>query len=328
MIGRYRRPRLAGRRSPFHPSAIVAAYRGVHACLQTLGGPQPSADRGMVHRMARNQHLYFLVHASHERFKVGIATNPLLRWATIQPHAQTDFAESLVFDVGSQVRAKWAEETLHRALTDSRFRMPSNIAGHTEWFKFSAFDRARAYASSNREFLGISEGYTVSARPRPSSGGSERTRTRSRMSLAERIALSALHNESTAAMVEAYTSTLIASGALLGSAADKWGQIVLYLHRDRITPEEVLLSNQIPMWESGPRFAHIVVSIIHDDTFIRLAIGSAFNESAERDDFASWAQSAPGFERVRSALDRVIAAAPSLPVAHPARTLDPVSLRS
>lgn len=274
--------------------------------------------------MARNQHLYFLVHASHERFKVGIATNPLLRWAAIQPRAQTDFAESLVFDISGEVRAKWTEETLHRELSDSRFRMPSDIAGHTEWFNFAAFDRARAYASSKREFLGISAGYTVSARPRPSSGERGHVRTTSRMSLGERVSLSALRNASTADMVEAYASTLIARDALLGSAADKWGQVILYLHRDRITPEEVLLSNQIPMWESGPRFTRIFGSIIYDDTFIRLAVLPPFNGLVDRDNYATWVPTAPGFERVRSALDRLIAATQSLSVAHSARTLDSV----
>ncbi|CAD5140791.1 protein of unknown function [Microbacterium sp. Nx66] len=188
----------------------------------------------MAHRMARNQHLYFLVHASHERFKVGLATNPRLRWAGIQPRAQTDFARSLVFDISSEVRAKWTEETLHRALSDSRFRMSANIAGHTEWFNFAAFDRARDYASSNREFLGISEGYTIPARPRPPSGGDGRNRTSSRMSLAERIALSVPRNASTADMVEAYTSLLIASDALLGSAVDEFGEMNLYLHLGRV----------------------------------------------------------------------------------------------
>lgn len=278
-------------------------------------------DGGMVHRMARNQHLYFLVHASHERFKVGLATNPRLRWAAIQPHAQTDFTESLVFDVRDEVRAKWTEETLHRALSDSRFRMPPSIAGHTEWFHFAAFHRAHAYASSNRDFLGISEGYTISARPRSSPKGGGRTRTTLRMSLAERIALSAVYNASTADKVEAYTSRLIASGALLGSAADKSAEIDLYLHLDRITPEEVLSGKDIPMWESGPRFAHIFGSISWNDTFIRLAINSPFDGSAERDS-ATWIPTAPGFARVRSAIDRLIAATPSLHVTHPARVLE------
>jgi hypothetical protein len=275
----------------------------------------------MVRRMAPKQHLYFLVHASHERFKVGLAANPRLRWAGIQPRAQTDFAKSLVFDVSGEVRAKWTEETIHRALSDSRFRMPSNIVGHSEWFDFTVFDRARAYASSNREFLGISEGYTIPTQPRPPSGGDGRTRTTTRMSLADRIALSAVSNASTADKVEAYTSRLIASDALLGSAADERGEMNLYLHLDRITLEEVRLSNQIPMWESGPRFAHIFGSMSWNDTFIQISVHSPFDGSAERD-FATWIPTAPGFERVRSAIDRLIAATPTLPVAHPARVLD------
>jgi hypothetical protein len=276
----------------------------------------------MVHRMARNQHLYFLVHASHERFKVGIATNPRLRWAGIQPRAQTDFAASLVFDVSGDSGAKWTEQTLHRELSDSRFTMPSNTGGYTEWFNFAAFDRARAYASSNREFLGISEGYTIPARPRPPSGGNGRTRTSPRMSLAERIALSVPRNASTADMVEAYTSLLIASDALLGSAADESGEMNLYLHLDNIALEEVLLAKKIPWWESGPRFAHIFGTIIYDDSFIRLGIYSSFVGLPDRDDPDTWIPTAPGFERVRSAIDRLIAATPSLHVAHPARTLD------
>lgn len=304
--------------------AEIATTCGVvsRVCLRSSAAFHRVTDGGMVHRMALNQHLYFLVHASHERFKVGIATNPRLRWAGIQPRAQTDFAESLVFDISSEVRAKWTEETLHRALSDSRFRMPSNIAGHTEWFNFAAFDRARAYASSNREFLGISEGYTIPARPRPPAGGYGRTRTRSRMSFAERIAMSVPRNASTADMVEAYTSLLIASDALLGSAADESGEMNLYLHLDRIALEEVLLAKKIPWWESGPRFARIFGTVIYDDPFIRLGIYPSFVGLPERDGSDTWVPTAPGFERVRSAIDRLITATPSLHVTHPARVLD------
>lgn len=142
------------------------------------------------------------------------------------------------------------------------------------------------------------------------------------MSLADRLAMSVPRNASTADMVEAYTSLLIASDALLGSAADESGEMNLYLHLDRIALEEVLLAKKIPWWESGPRFARIFGTIIYDDSFIRLGIYSSFAGLPERDDPDTWVPTAPGFERVRSAIDRLIATTPSIHVAHPARRLD------
>lgn len=96
----------------------------------------------------------------------------------------------------------------------------------------------------------------------------------------------------------------------------------LYLHLDGIALEEVLLARKIPWWENGPGLARIFGTIVYDNAFIRLGIISPFNGLPKRGGFAPWIPTAPGFERVRSALDRLIAATPSLHVTHPARVLD------
>jgi hypothetical protein len=179
-------------------------------------------ERGTVQRVARHQYIYFLVHDSHERFKVGRSTTPLVRWAKIQPHAQTDFAASLVFDLSDNVRPGWVEETFHRALAASRFEMPSHLDGHTEWFDYSVFDVACAFARTHRDLLGIGEGYAISAPQTPDSAlVIKRPRNRRPASAGECFDAAVLHNESVAATMESHISALITSGALLGSAGDQ-----------------------------------------------------------------------------------------------------------
>lgn len=294
-----------------------------------------SDEHATVHRMAPNCYIYFLVHASHERFKVGISTNPLSRWTRIQPHAEIDFAASLVFDVRSDVRAGWAEEWIHRELSRSRFEMPSHLDGHTEWFDYSVFDDARAFASSHRESLGISEGYAIAAPLTPAAARSrERARDPQPASRVGRSVTYTQHNESAADVVESYVEVLDKSDALLGLSSGN-ARVNLYLRRDRMSTEKAGLRPDPPSLIAGPRVAWILGGMRANDRFIRLSIEAPFYASPELDSLVapgeptcdpseSWITAAPGFERIRSAFDGLVAGIPRLPAGHPAAALDTV----
>lgn len=277
--------------------------------------------------MARNQHIYFLVHVSRERFKIGRATHPLKRWADLQPHAETDFAASLVFDLDSDVSAGWSERSLHRALRGSRADMPPDRDGHTEWFEYSAFGKARAIARIFRDHLGIGEGYALAA---PSVRDAERTTSEGLTARGTRSGTSleaaALHNDEVATAVESHVSALISSGSILGRA--RVGERKhLYFDRARISPAEVML--QLDTLIYGPSWSRVFGGARANDRFVRLAIESPFHEPKELDECEtarlqnaysteSRLETTPGFERVRSAILRLIDAAPRLPLGHEA----------
>lgn len=109
----------------------------------------------------RNEHVYFLVHKAHQCFKVGRSTHPLRRWAQIQAHDQTDFGESLVFDVASDVGSRRIERTLQQSIAGARLEMPGSVEGHTEWFDYKALESVRRFAAKHSKDLGIGDGYSL-----------------------------------------------------------------------------------------------------------------------------------------------------------------------
>jgi hypothetical protein len=280
--------------------------------------------------MASNQHLYFLVHSSHERFKVGLSARPLSRWSQIQPHAQTDFAASLVFDVSADVRAKWVEETVHRALSESRYAMPSCLDGFTEWFDYSALETALAFAREYRELLGISEGYAIPV-PQVSNATPLEGRDRALGPAAESGLLDSdtRHNEGVAGVVEAWVEKLVDSDAVLGTATGKTG-VNLYLRRGCIPLDEIWSHRDNHLF-SGRRAICIFGSALANDTFVRLSISAPFYDSRNQNGLPStaetlhpselWVLTAPGFERVRAAVRRLVARVRPLPVEHSAAAL-------
>lgn len=300
--------------------------------------------------MVQKSHIYFLVNKSHDAFKIGLALNPLRRWAQIQPHAHTDFAESLVFDIAAGGSAAWAEMTLHRALMDARLSMPSEVAGHTEWFNYSAFDTARALAHKHRSFLGISEGYAISVPSTPNTapvikrGGVPRSIPNSapRSILSEQFPDDPTsQNEEVVSIVETRVPHLIASGSLLGSAAGD-ESMKLYFRRNLISAADlnfhphndlystlVLPSGKLINQTRTPIFR----GMLSRGEYIRLSVAHPFYLTKSLDTIVSedyrrhgrtetWAQTTPGVERLRSAIGHLVASAPALPPGHPATALE------
>ena len=205
--------------------------------------------------------------------------------------------------------------------------MPPDRDGHTEWFEYSAFGKARAIARIFRDHLGIGEGYAIAA---PSARHAERMTSESRTARDARhgwcLGADARHNDEVATAVESHVSALISSGSILGSA-HVGERTHLYFHRARFSPTEVM--QQLDTLVYGPSWSRVFGGTRANDRFVRLAIESPFHEPKELDgcetarlqnpySTESWLETTPGFERVRSAIRRLIDAAPRLPLGHEA----------
>lgn len=267
----------------------------------------------------RQEHVYFLVHNGHERFKVGVAKHPLQRWAQIQPHDQTDFRESLVFDVDPTVPHRWVERTLHRSIADARLDMRGSVAGYTEWFDYQALGSVRRFAAEHGDLLGIGEGYTLAmpSRPQHTSGAGRRDRARSGwecMFPDDAVAW----NDEVATFVERWADRLLASDSLIGTVVGD-EMLDLFFCRERITIDETRMHPHnslisVLILASGGGFREriwIGESARDDGTLIRLSLPNSFPLMGRRDR-ASRVQTTPGIDRVWAALSRLIASAPPL----------------
>lgn len=265
------------------------------------------------------EHIYFLVHRAHERFKVGAAKHPLQRWAQIQPHDQTDFRKSLVFDVSPEVPYRWVERTLHRSIADARLDMPGSVAGYTEWFDYQAFDAARRFAVEHRGLLGIGDGYTLAkpSRPQHTPGIARRSRARSGWESMFPDDAEAWNNE-VATCVERWADRLLGTDSLIGTVVSD-EMLYLFFCRERITIDETRmhphdsLISVVDLAPGGGLRERIWIggSARDDGTLIRLSLPHSFPLMG-RHDSASRAQATPGIDRVWAALGRLIASAPPL----------------
>ncbi len=270
--------------------------------------------------MADNhEYIYFLVHKAHERFKVGTAKRPLQRWAQVQPHDQTDFRESLVFDVSPKVPYRWVEKTLHRAIADARLDMPGSVAGYTEWFDYRAFDAVRSFAAEHRGLLGIGDGYTLAkpSRPQHTPGMARPSRARSRWESMFPDDAEAWNDE-VATGVERWADRLLTTDSLIGTVVSD-EMLYLFFCRERITidetrmyPHDSLISVLDLASGCGVRERIWIGGSARDDgTLIRLSLPHSFPLMG-RLDRATRVQATPGIERVWAALSRLIASAPPL----------------
>lgn len=312
-----RRVARSNRRSVFARKREHSAKplsQGVRICHG--GSHDASYSGGMIEGHA---HIYFLVHKSHERFKVGVARHPLQRWAQIQPHDHTDFRESLVFDVAPEVSHRWVERTLHRAIADARVDMPGSVVGYTEWFDYQAYDSVRRFAADHRDLLGLGDGYTLAkpSRPEHTPAAGQRGRARSGWESGFPDDALAWNNEA-ATFVEKWSERLLASGSLMGTAVSE-ETLYLFFRRERVTIDEVLMhprNSLISVYDVAPGSGGIVRTWISggardDGTLIRLSLSHSFPLMGPRDR-ARWAQATPGIDRVWAALSRLIASAPPL----------------
>lgn len=282
--------------------------------------PQESHDApyggGMVDS---HEHIYLLVHNGHERFKVGVAKHPLQRWAQIQPHDQTDFRESLVFDVDPTVPHRWVERTLHRSIADARLDMPGSVAGYTEWFDYQAFDSVRRFAIEHGDLLGLGDGYTLAKPSRllhiPGAG----RRGRAAQGWESTFPDDAVAwNEEVATFVEKWTDRLLASDSLIGTVVSD-EMLYLFFCLGRVTIDEMCIhpyDSLISVVELAPGGGFreriwIGGSARDDGTLIRLSLPHSFPLMGRRDT-ASRAHATPGIDRVWAALSRLIASAPPL----------------
>ncbi|WP_187358368.1 GIY-YIG nuclease family protein [Microbacterium testaceum] len=282
--------------------------------------------------MRGQQHVYFLVHSSHKRFKVGIAAEPLRRWAQIQPRQQTDFTESLVFDLDSDVSADQVEKILHVLLRKTRYTLPRVSDGHTEWFSYGALSFARDFLSANRERLGISEGYSLSpssrarlefgARTPPIAPGSPEASL-----LHAQFLPPATINAEVASDVDADVSRWIASGSLIGASSGDDSHYVFF-NRNLISFDELRVGHRHCLYSaleisltSGMRGScYVFGGLRADGERVRLGVNSPFcsvkpltavvdPSSLKVNRTDSWAETTPGSEHVRRAVQRLIAAA-------------------
>lgn len=273
----------------------------------------------------RHQHIYFLVHKAHERFKVGVAKQPLRRWAQIQSHDQTDFLESLVFDVAPKVSHRWVERTLHRSIADARLDMPGSVAGYTEWFDYRAFDSVRRFAAEHSQLLGIGDGYTLSRpwRPQQLSGLGGRDCARSGWeSLYPDDAVA--WNDEVATFVETWADRLQASDSLIGTIVSD-PTLYLFFCRERVTIDEIRIDPydsliSVVDLASGGGFREriwIGGSARDNGKVIQLSLPHSFPLMGRLDN-AARALATPGIDRVWAALSRLVASAPPLavPVGH------------
>lgn len=265
-----------------------------------------------------HEHIYFLVHKAHERFKVGIAKHPLQRWAQIQPHDQTDFRESLVFDVAPEVSHRWVERTLHRSIVDARLDMPGSVEGYTEWFDYQAFDSVRRFAAEHGELLGIGDGYTLAKHSRPQHIPGAGRRARARSGWDSMIPDDAVAwNDEVATFVERWADRLLASNSLIGTVVGDQTLCLLFC-RERITIDETRmhphnsLISVLGLASGGGLRERIWIggSARDDGTLIRLSL--PHSPLMGRLDRATRVQATPGIQRVWAALSCLIASAPPL----------------
>ena len=275
------------------------------------------------------EHIYFLVHSSHQRFKIGKASSPLRRWRAIQPHDQTDFVESRVFDLAPNGSAAWVEKTLHRVVDHARLDMPPDIEGHTEWFHYGALDTAREYAHREQGFLGIGEGYAI---PMPTRSASAVALHRHRSARVRRQPTSprdpTAFNEETVTATEARLVRLLDSGSLLGSRETDHG-LQLYFRQDLISIEEMKFHSgnhlisilRLPSGQPIEQHWCVFSGMRRNGRHIRLSAVHPFYISEPLDTMLhpahltaggaeTWQQTTPGVERVRAAIARLVASAP------------------
>lgn len=267
----------------------------------------------------RHAHVYFLVHNAHERFKVGVAKYPLQRWAQIQPHDQTDFRESLVFEVSPEVPYRWVERTLHRSIADARLDMPGFAVGYTEWFDYRAFDAVRRFAAEHGDLLGIGDGYTLAKPSRPQHAPGMERRGRARSGGESVFPDDAeTWNDEVATFVEKWADRLLAGESLIGTVVN-CEMLYLFFCRERITIDEIRihpydsLISVVDLVPGGGFRERIWIggSARDDGTLIRLSLPHSFPLMGRRDS-ARRAQATPAIDRVWAALSRLIASAPPL----------------
>lgn len=271
-------------------------------------------------RAGQTQHLYFLVHRSHERFKVGVALRPVVRWAQIQSHHETDFTESMVFDIDAGVSAAWVERTLHRALVESHLDMPRDSDGHSEWFDYAALPTARAFSLEHRILLGIGEGYAAEA---PSAraavlAGPDRVGSRGRI-VSTPLDLARL-NRVTAEVIEERIDRWVSSGALISSSVGEHG-LHLYFDRALISVED--FGTPTP-WVAyrGAGVVGVFGGCSEVGGYIRQTVCNPFGgeESLLTLPFPhvaagqveSWESVAPGSERIRQSIYQLHSSLPSI----------------
>lgn len=271
----------------------------------------------------QTQHIYFLVHSSHQRFKVGTALHPLRRWAQIQPHDQTDFTESVVFDLAPGVSVTWAERTLHRALVHAHLDMPRDADGHSEWFDYGSLELARAFAQEHSDLLGFGEGYTIALPQKSDRVPPARRRTDRAGWLFDLPDDPAPFNVEAAEHVEEYVDRWMAFGALVGSTMSEEGMHV-YFDQSLIPYEELPQDTYCTLYSAlnvlGKPMMRGSTRIFggHASTgqYIRLSVIDPFGGAEPLDTVThprclkagraeSWEQVAPGAERVRMAIRRL-----------------------
>lgn len=319
------------------------------ACgLEDFQGQPASPQRGVDSRHAywptgstadsppSAMRIYFLVHNSHRCFKVGFASNPLRRWAQIQAHDQTDFQESLVFDVARDVSHRWTEETIHRWIAAARLEMPASGEGYTEWFDYEALDAARRFATDYSSYLGLGRGYTLI---NPSMGSLRRTAgpaLKARAGRSIRLPdVAASWNKGTATAVEGWASRLLASESLLWSA-EVGDKMLLYFRRDRVSLHETNLhpfNSVVSVFDSpsGLGVERWIIGGARDDgKLIRLSLSYPFyfselSKLIDRDSEGygagrTWVQTTPHIQLVGTALKRLVDSAPSLAGEQPGKS--------
>lgn len=296
--------------------------------------------------MPRRQSVYFLVEKSHERFKVGLAADPARRWATFQSHSQTDFRESLVFEVEPEVSVRWVEETIHNFLREHRFDMPSMVDGHSEWYHYGALGVAREFVRTHAELLRMSEGHCVNPskvppprldrRKAPTAGSTPFRGVPFQLPSRD---IMAAHNDHVVTVIEDRVARLLSTRSLIGSRSVE-DTLHLYFQLGAVSKDDLefhpynLIYNMADA-PSGTVFRGTawLFTSQYNEKFYRLSIAGHFYRKQSPDDefnprarqyglLLTWEDVAPGIARIRAALQALVRSAPELPPEHPAAALN------
>ena len=107
----------------------------------------PKEVRGQPRRAFERDepcYVYLAVHSGGQRFKIGLSSDPLRRFAALPEAEDIDLETTVARRMPTRARASQVERSLHRALDPYSLELAHPGDGYTEWFRLDAFATAVA----------------------------------------------------------------------------------------------------------------------------------------------------------------------------------------